>query len=325
MGVGAQQSRVYRCASKSCLHQFDAWYGRCPSCDAIGTVVSFFDTNENRRTEFKAIADFVEEDHIERCSTGINAIDMLTGGGLVRGSSYLLSGGPGAGKSTLGLTIAHTAHVGSSLIVASEEPANSVLMRAKWLGLVEREKLLSRPKTMVYRTESTERMIWAIEEQNPQLVVVDSINMFASVNSEGRAGSVPQIRLALKRLQDISRERGLFMLIVAQVTKSGEVAGPKSLQHGVDVTIRVTIDARDSSVRRAIADKNRWYKSKFWVSWRITTAGFVDAPDASADSALDSMEASSEGLEDIESAGEADDVSDDYEEAEDDLNGETVS
>lgn len=312
---GATGSSVYRCAVKTCVHLFDAWHETCPSCGAKGTVARFFDTSENRRKDFKSIADFVEENDIERCSTGINALDMLTGGGFVRGSSYLVTGDPGAGKSTLGLTVAHTAHVVSSLIVASEEPANSVLMRAKWLGLVEREKQFARPKTVVYRTESTERMIWAIEEQNPQLVVVDSINMFASPRSEGRPGSVPQIREALRQLQTITRERGLFMLIVGQVTKEGTVAGPRSLQHAVDVTMRVTVDKRDGSVRRAIADKNRWHKAKFWVSWRITTEGFVDAPDASADNSFDQMQVSDADLEDTDSESEHDD----YQEAESDL------
>lgn len=252
------------------------WVGRCPECGEWGTVVE-------ERTAPVSVASHVEttplsaEDpsRADRIPTGIGEVDTVLGGGLVRAGVVLLAGEPGVGKSTLTLQIAlalGTAH--EVLLVCGEEAPQQVKARAARIGPVpEGVRTLANPELPA--------VLGAIESSSASIVVVDSIQTIFDPDIPSAPGSVSQVRECGARLVRAARDRGVTIVLVGHVTKEGVVAGPRVLEHLVDVVLNFEGDV-SSGVRILRALKNRFGSTQEVGFFEMQSDGLVAIRDASA-------------------------------------------
>jgi DNA repair protein RadA/Sms len=184
--------------------------------------------------------------------TGVSELDRVLGGGLVPGSVVLLAGEPGVGKSTLLLDVAHRFAAGGqrALIVTGEESPAQVRVRAERTGAVHERLYLAAENDLA-------ALLTHVDDVAPGLLVVDSIQTVSTDAVEGGTGGVPQIRAVAAALITVAKQRGLATVIVGHVTKDGQLAGPRVLEHLVDVVLHFEGD-RHSSLRLIRATKNRY-------------------------------------------------------------------
>jgi DNA repair protein RadA/Sms len=185
--------------------------------------------------------------------TGVAELDRVLGGGVVPGSVILLAGEPGVGKSTLLMEVAHrfaAAGPGPALIVTGEESTAQVRMRAERTGAIH-------PRLYLAAENDLSAVLTHIDQVEPGLLVVDSIQTISSGTVDSSAGGIPQIRAAAGALIAVAKQRGLATVLVGHVTKDGAVAGPRALEHLVDVVLYFEGD-RHSSLRLIRATKNRF-------------------------------------------------------------------
>jgi DNA repair protein RadA/Sms len=215
----------------------------------------------------------------ERLVLGVREVDRVLGGGLVPGSLVLLGGEPGIGKSTLVLAlcgaIAGSDGVGRVLYASGEESAAQLRLRATRLGLgaggaADRIDIL--PET------SVERIVAAAESGTPALLVVDSIQTLSADDLEGPPGSVGQVRAAATRLQTLAKETAIPVVLVGHVTKDGTLAGPKTLEHLVDVVLTLEGE-RFSGLRLLRASKNRFGSTEEVGVFEMASDGLVEVAD----------------------------------------------
>ncbi|OGL74008.1 DNA repair protein RadA [Candidatus Uhrbacteria bacterium RIFCSPHIGHO2_02_FULL_57_19] len=226
----------YVCAK--CDAQYPKWVGRCSECGGWGTVaegrISGQETQKSRATPGKTVAfDQVAGVDAKRSPTGIGEVDRVLGGGVVRGSLILLAGEPGIGKSTLVLQIAEKLG-GPILYVAGEESPSQIKLRAERLG-VSGSGLKFLPETDIDTVAAT------VAAERPTLTVVDSIQTMR-VPDGGEPGGPGGIRAATSRLAELAKREGTTTLVIGQVTKDGGIAGPKTLEHLVDVVLTIEGD-----------------------------------------------------------------------------------
>ncbi len=225
---------IYSC--EKCGYQSQKWLGKCPNCDAWN---SFYEDviakNDDRKAKGLAESPValtqISANH-ERIKTGISELDRVLGGGLVEGNVILLSGEPGIGKSTLTLQI--TGRLADSLesvlYISGEESHFQVGMRA------QRLKILNENIKFIGET-NFENIIETIEKEKPGLVIVDSIQVVYSNQIPALAGSINQVRLCTEMLVHFAKKTGTPVVIVGHVTKDGNLAGPRILEHLVDTVI----------------------------------------------------------------------------------------
>ena len=214
------------------------WQGRCDGCGAWNTLGQGMVVGEvSRRTRAPGGRPAVTLDRIgdggnQRHPSGIAELDRALGGGVVGGSLILLGGDPGIGKSTLALQLA--ARMGSAdnpvLYCAGEESAAQVAMRAQRLGC-------RLPSVAVLAETDLEAVVQAIETERPPLAVVDSVQTLNAVDAAGGPGSPAQVRAGVSRLLTVAKETGVPIVLVGHVTKEGAIAGPRTLEHMVDVVL----------------------------------------------------------------------------------------
>jgi DNA repair protein RadA/Sms len=212
----------------------------------------------------------------QRRLTGLSEFDRVIGGGLVDGSAILLGGEPGVGKSTLLLQAAGqiSASGGRSLICTGEESAVQVAMRAKRLGIDENQEIL------LLADGDVDRLIAAADEKRPDLLVVDSIQSIASRDVEGAPGGVSQVRESAARLIRFAKERGIAVALVGHVTKDGNLAGPKLLEHMVDVVLSFEGDM-DHGLRALRCLKNRFGPTHVVALFDMSESGLAEVKDPS--------------------------------------------
>lgn len=216
-----------------CGQQASKWLGRCPGCGAFNT----FEQQPGKLPKRKGSAvapvplNQISIAASPRLSTGIAACDRVLGGGLVAGSLVLLAGEPGVGKSSLLLQVANRmAEADPVLYVTAEESLAQVALRAQRLGC--------RQQTLLLLAEaSVERVLDAASQLQPKLLVLDSVQTMRSENVPSIPGSVTQVREVACRVADYVKKGGPPAFLVGHVTKEGSVAGPKSLEHLVDVLL----------------------------------------------------------------------------------------
>lgn len=257
----SRSTNAYKCTE--CGWTTAKWVGRCGECQSWGTIeeaggaVTAKTTVASKvQTPAKPIAE-VDSTVARYLSTGNPEFDRVLGGGLVPGAVILMAGEPGVGKSTLLLdvaaTFARTAHEGrhhNVLYVTGEESAAQVKLRADRIGAVAQT---------LYLTSETDlgTALAHIEDVNPSLLIVDSVQTLASTEVEGSAGGVTQVREVAASIIAAAKARNMCTLLVGHVTKEGTIAGPRLLEHLVDVVCQFEGD-KHSAIRMLRAIKNRF-------------------------------------------------------------------
>ena len=240
-------------ACRECGTTSARWAGRCAGCGQWNTLdaVTLARGVAPGRVVVSALRD-VAHAAAPTIPTGVGEFDRVLGGGLVPGSTTLLFGEPGVGKSTLALmALGALARTGAStLLVAAEESPSQVARRARRLGEV----------AGTLEVAATSDLLVAeglVRERRPVLCVVDSVSAMSDAGVAGGAGSVAQVRVAAERLCAAAKDAGTALVLVGHVTKDGDVAGPRALEHLVDTVVRVEGD-RHASLRLLRALKHRF-------------------------------------------------------------------
>ena len=246
-------------ACQECGAQSPKWEGRCPQCDQWNTLVSTTVTPRSKRDAWVGVdsADVQELSSVStettpRIGTPFQELDRVLGGGIVPGALVLMAGDPGIGKSTLLLqTSAYLAQQGHRLMyVSGEESAQQLRLRAQRLG-ISGEGLFFLGETEV------EEILARLDSLQPFLAVVDSVQTLFSQDVPSVVGSVAQVRECTRRLMQWAKARGVPILLAGHVTKDGSVAGPRALEHMVDVVLYLEGDTL-SPYRILRGAKNRF-------------------------------------------------------------------
>src|SRR4051794_15920165 len=245
----------FRCSE--CGWETAKWVGRCGECQAWGSVAEAASEPAGRTTASPVtrpavpIGEVSVEDSAFRTS-GVPELDRVLGGGLVPGAAILLAGEPGVGKSTLLLEVAaQTArYQRRTLYVTGEESASQVRLRADRTGGVHDELYLAAETDLG-------AVLTHIEDVRPTLLVVDSIQTIGASGVDGVPGGVSQVKEVAAALIRVAKTRNITTVIVGHVTKDGSIAGPRVLEHVVDVVLHFEGD-RDSRFRMVRAMKNRF-------------------------------------------------------------------
>jgi len=206
--------------------------------------------------------------------TGVAEFDRVLGGGIVPGAVVLLAGEPGVGKSTLLLDVArHYAAGGTALVVTGEESAAQVRLRAERTGALH-------PRLYLAAETDLAALLGHVETVDPGLLVVDSVQTIASPAAEGSAGGVTQVRAVAAALIAAAKSRNMATVLVGHVTKDGAIAGPRVLEHLVDVVLQFEGD-RHSTLRLVRATKNRFGPADEVGCFELTDGGIEGLPDPS--------------------------------------------
>ena len=232
----AKIKTVFVC--NECGYESSKWLGKCPACNSWNT---FFEQkltqtkdslkSEKATTVIPQELNKYEAKETIRTSTGFEELDRVLGGGLVKGSLVLLGGEPGIGKSTLILQICDKVQgEGKVLYVSGEESAEQIKLRADRLG-IDNEDILFLGETDIDIVNK------AIIDLNPKLVIIDSIQTMYSEELSAAAGSVSQVREITSQIMRVCKSRAITTIIIGHVTKEGNIAGPRVLEHMVDTVL----------------------------------------------------------------------------------------
>ncbi len=278
MASKTSRSPAYRCSE--CGWTTVKWVGRCGECQAWGSVGEVGAAPP--RTTAAAVVDRpaipigdVDVRRAEARSTGVPEFDRVLGGGLVPGAVALVAGEPGIGKSTLLLDVAaRAARTGQTVLyVSGEESAAQVRSRA------ERIEAMARTLYLASETDLA-TVLGQVDAVEPDLLVVDSVQTVASGDVEGSAGNVSQVREVAASLIQVAKSRGISTLLVGHVTKDGSIAGPRVLEHLVDVVVQFEGE-RHSRLRLVRAVKNRYGPTDEVGCFDLSDVGIVGLADPS--------------------------------------------
>ncbi|MBE5950450.1 MAG: DNA repair protein RadA [Lachnospiraceae bacterium] len=276
----AKAKTVFFC--KECGFESAKWLGQCPGCRAWNS----FTEEPMAQTKAKyshgvgvGVAKLqplqeVSSDREERTLIGIREFDRVLGGGIVKGSLVLVGGDPGIGKSTLLLQMCReisTKH--KVLYISGEESAQQIKMRADRLGEFSGEVLLLAETNL-------DLIAAALEKEQPEVVVIDSIQTMYREEVGAAPGSVSQVREATASLMRLAKEKGISIFIVGHVTKEGTVAGPRMLEHMVDTVLYFEGDA-SASYRILRAVKNRFGSTNEIGVFEMSGSGLLEVANPS--------------------------------------------
>jgi DNA repair protein RadA/Sms len=275
---------LYRCAD--CGWQTRKWTGRCGGCQAWGSVEQA-PVPALARTRLLAARDNgplangralpiteIDAGAASARRTGLDELDRVLGGGLVPGAVVLLAGEPGVGKSTLLLEAgALVSQSGPVLYVTGEESAAQVRLRADRTGAL-------RGNLYIAAETDLSAVLAQVEAVRPQLLIVDSVQTIIAPGVEGTPGGVTQIREVASALMAVAKQRSLTTVLVGHVTKDGAIAGPRALEHLVDVVLHFEGD-RHAQLRMVRALKNRFGPTDEVGCFELGEAGLTGIPDPS--------------------------------------------
>ena len=273
----AKSKTVWYCTS--CGNESAKWMGRCPACGEWNTMVeepasreassskaasrnrSFIDAGQAKPQKLGDIS-FSEDNRFSIC---INELDRVLGGGLVEGSLVLIGGEPGIGKSTLSLQIPLRCSSLKTLYVSGEESPKQIKLRAERLGG-------SGDECLILSETLLENILEQAREVKPGLLIVDSIQTIYSEALDSSAGSVSQVRECAAALLRLAKETGIPVILIGHITKDGTIAGPKILEHIVDVVLQFEGDTKGSyRILRSI--KNRFGSTDELAVFEMTGSG----------------------------------------------------
>ena len=262
-------------ACTDCGYSAGRWFGKCPQCGVFGTLVedvsgSAPESHAPRPT--LRLVD-VKAEEAERIPTGVAELDRVLGGGLVPASLVLVGGEPGVGKSTLLLSaLAAISKERRAVLVTGEESSAQVKLRAARLGGAEQVEILAETQL--------EAVCATLEQERPDVCVIDSVQTLYSAELGSAPGSVGQVREAAARLLRVAKESGVATILVGHVTKDGAVAGPRVLEHLVDCVLQFEGD-RYHEHRVLRASKNRFGSTNELAIFEMTGTGLVGVPEPS--------------------------------------------
>ena len=279
----AKAKTIFVCSN--CGYESAKWLGKCPACNEWN---SFYEekvagssgntSSSNKSNKEKAVPRKLKEvEGIEtaRTSTGIGELDRVLGGGLVKGSLVLVGGEPGIGKSTLILQLCDKVKgEGKVLYVSGEESAEQVKIRADRLN-INNDDLMFLGETNIDSIED------AIISINPKLVIIDSIQTMYSEEITSAAGTVSQVREITARIMRMCKDNGITTIIIGHVTKDGNIAGPRVLEHMVD-TVLYLEGERYFSYRILRGVKNRFGSTNEVGMFEMKNEGMVEITNPSS-------------------------------------------
>ena len=265
-----------------CGYESAKWMGKCPACNSWNT---FFEEKLSTKVESgkrekkiqeapKPLNSFVGQDG-QRTSTGYAELDRVLGGGLVKGSLVLVGGEPGIGKSTLILQLCDKVKgEGKVLYVSGEESAEQIKLRADRLN-IKNDDILFLGETDIDIIDQN------IEELNPKLVIIDSMQTMYSEDISSAPGSVSQVREITSRIMKICKSRKITTIIIGHVTKDGNIAGPRVLEHMVDTVLYIEGE-RYFSYRMIRGVKNRFGSTNEVGMFEMQEKGMVEITNPSS-------------------------------------------
>lgn len=251
------QKIIHTC--NKCDAQYPKWQGRCTECGEWGSLgeqsiikkTEKISNNESVAAELEVLAEVdIKNEH--RLKSDISEFDRVLGGGIVSGSLILLGGDPGVGKSTLALQVGGNLATSNKqiLYVSGEESSAQVKIRFTRLGL-------NTTNLKFLGETSLDTILATIEKHTPDLVIIDSIQTLNYSEVESEAGSVSQVKAVTAKLAEIAKDKNIPIILIGHVTKDGSVAGPRTLEHLVDVVLYLEGD-RYHAFRILRAVKNRF-------------------------------------------------------------------
>ena len=259
----AKTKRAFFC--RACGNESPKWLGKCPACGEWNTYVEEVIQKESgaassqlvrpARTQPQKVSEIIQSND-KRIDLGNSEVNRVLGGGLVKGSLVLLGGEPGIGKSTLSLQIALADNGLKTLYVSGEESAQQIKMRAERLG-VGNEECLIYPETLL------ENIIAQADETQPDLIIIDSIQTIYTDLLDSTPGSVSQVRECAATLLKYAKSNGISIILIGHITKDGTIAGPKILEHIVDVVLQFEGD--NNNIYRIL----RGIKNRFGATFEI--------------------------------------------------------
>lgn len=277
---GSKNRPAYRCTE--CGWTTAKWVGRCGECQSWGSVSDSDAVTSGPKTSAskptKSLARPIGEVNVETARatpTGVSEFDRVLGGGLVPGAVVLLAGEPGVGKSTLLLDVAATlADSGKKVLyITGEESAGQVRLRAERIGAVSDQLYLAAETDLGL-------VLGQVEALSPDVLIVDSVQTIASGEIDGSPGGVGQVKEVAGALIAAAKDRNLPIILVGHVTKDGSVAGPRTLEHLVDVVCQFEGD-RHSRLRMVRAVKNRYGATDEVGCFELTEDGIHGLKDPS--------------------------------------------
>jgi DNA repair protein RadA/Sms len=245
-----------------CGYAATKWFGKCPGCNSWNTMQETIVAATTKKSASSANARMAKKkspqmigevtiDEEERYETGLDELDRVLGGGIVKGSLILVGGDPGIGKSTLLLQICQTTGTTKKILyVSGEESEKQIKLRAERLGV-------DTPNLYLISETEVDAVLDCINEVKPDIVIIDSIQTMHRQDIASAPGSVPQVREATNAFLYTAKQNSIAMFIVGHVTKEGAIAGPRVLEHMVDCVLYFEGD-RQMPFRILRAVKNRF-------------------------------------------------------------------
>ncbi|MCQ2551533.1 MAG: DNA repair protein RadA [Clostridia bacterium] len=277
--MAKKQKTVFVC--QECGYESPKWMGQC-ICGAWNTMIEekVVEEDTRQRSASKYVSPQVLKNvtsgHFSRISSGIGELDRVLGGGLVKGSLTLISGEPGIGKSTLIIQAAsNIAREGKVLYVSGEESEEQIKIRADRVCKDLSDNLLVLSET------NLENVVSVCEKEEPQFLVVDSIQTMYTAELDSAPGSVSQVRACGNYLMKLGKTKNIPIFIVAHVTKSGDLAGPKIVEHLVDCVLNFTGE-RDQELRILRSFKNRFGTTSEIGAFQMEEEGLVEVKNLSS-------------------------------------------
>ena len=265
-----------------CGNEYAKWMGKCPACGEWNTMVEKEVATGGAAKKMVSVPGAgrkpmrlteVSTTVEDRISLANGEVDRILGGGIVRGSLVLVAGEPGIGKSTLSLQLPLGCPSLKTLYVTGEESVKQVKMRADRLGG-------DASNCFIYSETLMENIIAEAQETSPDLMVVDSVQTMYCQNVESTAGSVTQIKEVAATLLRFAKESGIPVILIGHITKEGSIAGPKVLEHIVDVVLQFEGENRGAyRVLRSI--KNRFGSTAELAVFEMTGAGLREVANPS--------------------------------------------